>query len=157
MGVGSTVPVRHSPPLRFKKLARGIDHDPVVWPTVNSKEPQAMKRRSNRIRNDRAFLEQLCTDFQDARLRPGGDGLAAESCTVKLKDSRFSVTTKQRSFPHPLNYEPEMWPTIKHVLHELVKPETKYRLAGLGLSSLTAASPGLYDQRRDKALKAWML
>jgi DNA polymerase-4 len=73
---------------------------------------------------------------------------------VKLKDSRFGITTKQRSFSHPLNYEPEMWPTIKQVLHEMLKPGFKYRLAGLGLSSLTAASPGLYDQRRDKALKA---
>lgn len=136
-----------------QELARGIDHDPVVA----DRESKSLSHETTfeQDTNDRAFLEQLLHGFLKTLaydLRQ--DGLAAESCTVKLKDSRFSITTKQRSFPHSLNYEPEMWPTIKQVLHELVKPETKYRLAGLGLSSLTAASPGLYDQRRDKALKA---
>jgi len=46
-----------------------------------------------------------------------------------------------------------MWPTIKQVLQELLKPGIKYRLAGLGLSSLTPASPGLYNQRRAKAIE----
>ena len=47
-----------------------------------------------------------------------------------------------------------MWPTIKQALHELLKPGTKYRLTGLGLSSLAPAPSGLYDQRRSKAIAA---
>jgi DNA polymerase-4 len=80
--------------------------------------------------------------------------LAAGSCTVKLKNAHFAITTKQHRFPHPLNYDPDMWPTVQQALHELIRPGTEYRLAGLALSSLTPAPPGLFDQRRTKAIEA---
>ncbi|HET9866902.1 MAG TPA: hypothetical protein VFQ06_06395, partial [Nitrospira sp.] len=79
---------------------------------------------------------------------------AAEGCTVKLKDARFAVTTRQRRFPYPLNYDPEMWPTVRQALHELMKPHVQYRLAGLALFSLVPVPAGLYDQRRRKAVQA---
>ena len=136
-----------------QEFARGIDHEPVVA----DRESKSLSHETTfeQDTNDRAYLEQLLHGFLKTLARDlRQDGLAAESCTVKLKDSRFAITTKQRSFSHPLNYEPEMWPTIKQVLHELLKPGTTYRLAGLGLSSLTPAASGLYDQRRDKAIRA---
>jgi DNA polymerase-4 len=80
--------------------------------------------------------------------------LAAGSCTVKLKNARFAITTKQHRFPHPLNYDPDMWPTVQQALRELIRPSTEYRLAGLALSSLTPAPPGLFDQKRTKAIQA---
>ena len=46
-----------------------------------------------------------------------------------------------------------MWPTIQRTLQELVRPDTEYRLAGLALSSLAPAPPGLFDQRRTKAIE----
>jgi DNA polymerase-4 len=73
---------------------------------------------------------------------------------VKLKDARFTITTKQRRFPGPLNYDPAMWPVVQRTLHELLVPETKYRLAGLALSSLSPTAPGLFDRRRAKAVEA---
>jgi DNA polymerase IV len=136
-----------------QELARGIDREPVVA----DRESKSLSHETTfeQDTNDRACLEQLLHGFLKILARDlRQDGLAAESCTVKLKDSRFAITTKQRAFPHPLNYEPEMWPTIKQLLHGLLKPGTKYRLAGLGLSSLTPASPGLYNQRRTKAIEA---
>lgn len=137
----------------LQELARGIDHEPVI--ADRGSKSLSHETTFDQDTNDQAYLERLLHGFlKTLALDLRQDGLAAASCTVKLKDSRFAITTKQRSFPHPLNYEPEMWPTIKQVLHELLKPGFKYRLAGLGLSSLTSASPGLYDQRREKALKA---
>jgi DNA polymerase IV len=47
-----------------------------------------------------------------------------------------------------------MWPTVQQALHEVMKPHAAYRLAGLALSSLVPAPPGLYDQRRSKAVEA---
>ena len=47
-----------------------------------------------------------------------------------------------------------MWPTVQQALHEVMKPQTPYRLAGLALSPLVPAPPGLYDQRRSKAVQA---
>ena len=136
-----------------QELARGIDHEPVVA----DRESKSLSHETTfeQDTNDQAYLEQLLHGFLKTLARDlRQDGLAAASCTVKLKDSRFVITTKQRAFPHPLNYDPDMWPTIKQVLHDLLKPGVKYRLAGLGLSSLTPAPPGLYDQRRSKAIAA---
>jgi DNA polymerase-4 len=47
-----------------------------------------------------------------------------------------------------------MWPTVRQALHELLKPGTEYRLAGLALSPLVPSPPNLYDQRRSKAIEA---
>ena len=136
-----------------QELARGIDHEPVVA----DRESKSLSHETTfeQDTNDQAYLELLLHGFLKTLARDlRQDGLAAASCTVKLKDSRFAITTKQRAFPHPLNYDPDMWPTIKQALHELLKPGIKYRLAGLGLSSLAPAHPSLYDQRRSKAIAA---
>ena len=137
----------------IQELARGIDHDPVVADRESKSLSHEMTFEQDT--NDRAYLEQVLREFLKTLARDlRQDGLAAESCTVKLKDSRFAITTKQRAFPHPLNYDPEMWPTIQAALRTLMKPATKYRLAGLALTSLTPAPPGLFDQRRSKAIAA---
>ena len=104
---------------------------------------------------DPAWLEQILRGFLRSLARDlRQEGLAAESCTVKLKDARFAITTRQRHFPHPLNYDPDMWPTVREALHGLIKPPNKYRFAGLALCSLIPAPPSLFDQRRRKAIEA---
>lgn len=95
----------------------------------------------------RGFLSALAHDL---RLQ----GLAAEAFAVKLKDSRFKVTTRQRHFPEPLNYDPAMWRAIRPALHSLIVPGTRYRLAGLSLSRLVPATESLFDQRTTKAVAA---
>jgi hypothetical protein len=42
---------------------------------------------------------------------------------------------------------------VRQALHDVIKPHTAYRLAGLALSPLLQAPPGLYDQRRRKAVE----
>src|SRR6185295_1839276 len=148
-------PLRHIFGTRLhwiRELARGIDHEPVVA----DRESKSLSHETtfDHDTHDRPFLEHTLRGFlrdlaSDLRL----DGLAAGSCTVKLKNTRFVITTKQHRFPHPLNYDPDMWPTIQRMLQELVRPATEYRLAGLALSSLTPAPPGLFDQRRTKAIE----
>ena len=136
-----------------QELARGIDHEAVVA----DRESKSLSHETtfDQDTNDQAYLERLLHGFLKTLARDlRQDGLAAASCTVKLKDARFAITTKQHSFPRPLNYEPEMWSTVQQILHDLLRPGTKYRLAGLSLSSLTPASPSLYDQRRTKAIEA---
>ena len=148
-------PLRHIFGTRLhwvRELARGIDHEPVVA----DRESKSLSHettfehdthdRPSLERTLRGFLRTLASDLRQ-------DGLAAGSCTVKLKNTRFIITTKQHRFPHPLNYDPDMWPTIQRTLQELVRPDTEYRLAGLALSSLTPAPPGLFDQRRTKAIE----
>lgn len=139
--------------LWIHELAQGRDHEPVV-PDRESKSA-SHETTFNRDTEDLSFLEQILRGFLRSLARElRQDGLAAAGCTVKLKDARFAITTRQRRFPQPLNYDPDMWPTIRQALHELFEPGIKYRLAGLGLFSLAPAPQGLFDRRRSKAIEA---
>ncbi|MBH0192985.1 MAG: DNA polymerase IV [Nitrospira sp.] len=135
----------------IRELARGIDREPVVA----DRESKSISRETTFERNthDRAFLAHTLRGFlrelaHDLRQ----EGLAAGGCAVKLKDARFTITTKHGRFSHPLNYDPDMWPIVQRALDDLIKPGTDYRLTGLALTMLTAAAPGLFDQRRAKAI-----
>ena len=149
-------PLRHIFGARLhwvRELAQGIDHEPVVA----DREPKSLSHETTfeQDRHDRPFLEQTLRGFlRDLARDLRQDGMAAGSCTVKLKNARFAITTKQHRFPHPLNYDPDMWPTVQQALRELIRPSTEYRLAGLALSALTPAPPGLFDQKRAKAIQA---
>jgi len=149
-------PLRHlfGPRLHWiREVARGLDHEPVVA----DRESKSMSHETTFEHDtcDRPCLEQVLHGFLRTLARElRQDGLAAASMTVKLKDARFVVTSRQRRFPRPLNYDPDMWPTIRQALQELMKPGIFYRLAGLALTSLTPAPSGLFDQRRSKAVEA---
>jgi len=137
----------------LRELAQGIDREPVVA----DRESKSVSRETTfeRDTRDRTMLEQTLRRFlrelaHDLRQ----DGLAAGGCAVKLKDAGFTITTKHGRFSHALNYDPDMWPTVRHALHEVMKPGTDYRLAGVALTGLTQATPGLFDNRRAKAIEA---
>jgi DNA polymerase IV len=137
----------------IRALAQGQDHEPVI--ADRESKSASHETTFEHDTADRAFLEELLRGFLRALARDlRQEDLAAGGCTVKLKDARFAITTRQRRFAHPLNYDPEMWPTVQQALHEVLKPHTAYRLAGLALSPLVPAPPGLYDQRRSKAVQA---
>lgn len=132
-------------------LAQGQDTDPVVA----DREAKSVSHETTfeQDTNDLALLEPIVHGFlealaHDLRL----EGLAAGSFTVKLKDAQFRITTRQRHFAAPLNYDPEMWPDIQKGLAELVQPRARYRLVGLGLSDLIPAPEPLFDRRRRDAV-----
>ena len=160
--IGELLDERWDQPLRqifgtrlhwVRELARGIDREPVVA----DRESKSLSHETtfDQDTHDRPFLERTLHGFlRDLARDLRQEGLAAGSCTVKLKDARFTITTKQRRFPGPLNYDPAMWPVVQRTLHELLVPETKYRLAGLALSLLSPTAPGLFDRQRAKAVEA---
>lgn len=149
-------PLRHIFGARLhwvRELARGLDHEPVVV----DRESKSLSHEITfeHDTHDRLFLERTLRGFlRDLARDLRQEGLAAGSCTVKLKNSRFIIATKQHRFPHPLNYDPDMWPKVQQALRELLQPGAEYRLAGLTFSSLTPAPAGLFDQRRTKAIEA---
>ena len=135
----------------LQSLARGVDTDPVVA----DREAKSMSHETtfDEDTNDPALLEPIVHGFleqltHDLRM----EGLAAGSFTVKLKDARFRVTTRQRQFSTPLNYDPDMWPDIRLALSELLQPGSRYRLVGLGLSDLISAPEPLFDRRQRDAV-----
>ena len=135
-----------------RELARGVDHEPVV----PDRESKSMSHETTfeHDTGELASIERVLRGFLTALARElRQEALAAGSVTVKLKDARFAVTTKQRRFPRPLNYDPDMWPTIRGTLQDLMKPGVTYRLAGLAVTSLVPAPSGLFDGRRSKAIE----
>lgn len=137
----------------FQSLARGIDSDPVVA----DRETKSVSHETtfDEDTNDPAVLEPIIHGFletlaHDLRL----EGLAAGSFTVKVKDSQFRITTRQRQFSTPLNYDPDMWPDIRLALADLVQAQSRYRLVGLGLSDLVPAPEPLFDRRQRDAVAA---
>lgn len=137
----------------LQQLACGIDHDPVVA----NRDAKSMSHETTFDQDtaDRTFLETLLRGFlselaHDLRV----EGLASGAFTIKLKDSHFKIRTRQRQFPSPLNYDPDMWPHIRAALGSLLTPQVRYRLIGLGLTDLVPAAEGLFDRRRDRAIAA---
>jgi len=138
---------------RVQALARGEDHEPVVADRhqksighettfeQNTADPRFLENTLRR------FLSDLAHDLR------ASDSMAG-AFTVKLKDSRFHITTRHRQFSQPLNYDPDMWRHVQPALQSLLAPRTTYRLAGLALSDLTQDSPGLFNQRTSQALAA---
>ena len=136
----------------IRALAQGEDHEPVV--ADRESKSASHETTFEHDTRDRTFLENVLRGFLRTLARDlRQEDLAAGGCTVKLKDSRFAITTRQRRFAHPLNYDPQMWPTVRQALEEVMKPHTSYRLAGLALSPLVPAPPSLYDQRRSRAVQ----
>ena len=139
--------------LWLRELAQGRDQEPVVADRESKSASHETTFEEDTA--DPPFLEQILRGFLRSLARDlRQEGLAAAGCTIKLKDVRFAITTRQRRFSHPLNYDPDMWPTVRQALHELLKPGTEYRLAGLALCPLVPSPPNLYDQRRSKAIEA---
>jgi len=142
---------KHLPALQA--LARGEDHDPVL-PDRDQKS-LGHETTFDQDTDDLTFLEQTVHGFLNTlahELRE--QGLSAGAFTVKLKDAKFKITTRQRHFAEPLNYDPLMWRDIRNALRSLIVSRTRYRLIGLSLSDLMPATEGLFDQRTTKAMAA---
>jgi nucleotidyltransferase/DNA polymerase involved in DNA repair len=160
--IGDLLNPQHEPFLRqrwgnrvdaWREAAVGVDHDPVVV----DRESKSLGHETTfeHDSSDLAFLEQTIRSFlgtlaHDLRVQ----GLAAGSFTVKLKDAQFRITTRQRQFRQPLNYDPTMWPAIRSALHSLANSHTSYRLVGLSLSSLVPATEYLFERRQAQAVAA---
>ncbi len=135
----------------LQSLARGLDSDPVV----PDREAQSVSHETTfeEDTNDPAILEPIVHGFLETLTHDlRREGLAAGAFTVKLKDSYFHITTRQRKFASPLNYDPDMWPNIRLALAELLQPRSRYRLVGLGLSDFVPAPELLFDRRQRAAV-----
>ena len=160
--VGDLLQPRYEPSLRrlwgkhlpvLQALARGVDHEPVV-PDRDQKS-LGHETTFDQDTDDLTFLEGTVRGFLSTlahELRV--EGLAAGAFTVKLKDAKFKITTRQRHFAEPLNYDPLMWRDIRDALRSLIAPRTCYRLVGLSLSDFVPATESLFDQRTMKAMAA---
>jgi DNA polymerase IV len=133
--------------------AQGQDHDPVV--ADHDAKSRGHETTFDHDSDDLAFFKETLYGFLTSLTHDlRSEDLAAAQFTVKLKDAAFRISTRQRHFPHPLNYDPAMWPAIQSALETLLIPRKPYRLIGLSLSGLVPAPPSLFDRRTEQAMAA---
>ncbi len=138
---------------RLQSLARGTDLAPV--PTERAAKSMGHETTFDQDTSDlslltetvHGFLNSLAHDLRTA-------GLVARGFTIKLKDHRFTISTRHRQFPQATNYDPSMWKEIQPAITTLVVPGNRYRLIGLAFSDFIPNSLTLFDRKTSDAMAA---
>jgi DNA polymerase-4 len=160
--IGDLLDARWLPTLRqvwgarlplIQARARGVDHDPVH--VDEGQKSIGHEITFDQDTDEMKILEETLAGFLTTlahELR--AEELAATRFTLKLKDARFRITTRQRHFAKPHNYDPAMWQAIRATLQETVAPHCSYRLIGLSFSGLVPVTETLFDGRTRQAVAA---
>jgi DNA polymerase-4 len=136
----------------LKELAFGGDDAPV---RAERPAPKSMGREVTFARDTAApeFLQATLLDLAD---RVASDlrrqGYAGRTLVVKLRDSRFRTTSRQRTLPAATNATLVIYEAALALLAELHEPGRLLRLVGLTASGLSEArQTALDDSGRDRA------
>lgn len=121
---------------RLWELCRGIDDRPVV-PSRPRKSLSSENTFSQDITLDEVavFLEGEATKVWEALEKRS---LSGRTVTVKLRAADFTTLTRQQSLPEPVDGAARLLAAARELLGRFpFTPETRYRLAGLGVSGFT--------------------
>ena len=138
---------------RLARLARGLDDRP-VRAEREAKSISAETTFEHDIGERRALelrLLRLCEKVS-ARLKAGG--LAGSTVTLKLKSANFRLRTRAQSFDRPTQLAAKIFACGRELLAREIDG-TQFRLIGIGVSGLAAATGGdladLIDRRAAQA------
>jgi DNA polymerase-4 len=124
--------------LRLARLARGIDTR-VVSPGRATKSVTAETTFERDIASFRPLERRLWELTEEVSARLKAKELAGSTVTLKLKTADFRIRTRAQSLGHPTQLAARIFATGRELLGRETDG-TKFRLLGIGLSSLTAAS-----------------
>jgi DNA polymerase IV len=141
----------------LKELACGGADSPVRG------ERRVPKSRGHEVTfaKDTADLEFLRATLLDLADQVASDvrrgGYAGRTVVLKIRDSRFRTTGKQRTLPVPVNTTGAVYEAALGLLDEAHKPGRLLRLIGLSLAGLSEATQVELDastaeRRRDEAV-----
>jgi DNA polymerase-4 len=119
--------------LRLWELARGIDDHPVhADQSVKSISSEDTFETDLPIEGLDAAIVRAAERVFEAARRKERHG---RTVTVKLKTSDFRILTRRATLGHEIRSTEELLSTARDLLRRFAQPaETRYRLAGLGLS-----------------------
>ena len=134
----------------LKELALGGDDAPV---RADRPEPKSMGHEVTFAKDtaEREFLQATLLDLAD-RVASGlrREGYCGRTLVLKLRDSRFHTTSRQRSLPAATNATQVVYEAALALLADLHEPGCLLRLVGLTASGLTQArQTALDDSGRD--------
>jgi DNA polymerase IV len=117
---------------------RGIDESPVTEERVaRSVSSETTFRRD--IADAQELERQLLTQVVDASGSLRKQGLFARTVTVKLRDSAFTDRSRSRTVRDPIQTDRIIFDVARELLRDLLGSRGgRYRLIGIGLTSLTA-------------------
>lgn len=128
---------------RLWRLARGIDHRPVV-PDRDAKSISAETTFDEDIADLRILERILWSLSEKVSTRLKAKSLAGGTITLKLKSADFRLRTRSRSLDHPTQLAHRIHAAGRDLLVREIDG-TRYRLIGIGIAALTS------DEKADPA------
>jgi len=122
---------------RLARLARGIDQRQVSADR-ETKSVSSETTFDRDISDFRALERILWTQTEEVSARLKEKALAGATVTLKLKTADFKIRTRAHSFPAPTQLAGKIF-AIGRALLERETDGTKFRLLGVGVSTLTTA------------------
>ena len=123
--------------LRLSRLSRGID-DRTVIPDRETKSVSAETTFETDISAFRPLEVRLWNLSEKVSARLKADDLAGATVTLKLKSADFRLRTRAHSLPAPTQLANKIFFAGRELLAREVDG-TKFRLIGIGVSSLASA------------------
>ena len=138
---------------RLAQLAQGEDLRPVN-PSEKMKSVSAETTFNDDLRDPELLDAHLWRLAEKVADRLKAKSLAGRTVTLKLKTARFRVITRRRSLSAPLQLADSLYrnasPLLKTAIEDPSQSGQSFRLLGVGVSDLSAASdPALLDPGAD--------
>jgi DNA polymerase-4 len=120
----------------FNTLATGNDARP-VQPNRAPKSVGAERTFETDLSTPTAMRERLCPIAERVAERLRAAGRRGRTVTLKIKDHRHEITSRQRTLPRTVGAKGELLRLANRLLHAPHPPPEPVRLLGLSVSSLT--------------------
>ena len=124
--------------LRLARLSRGEDYRAVAATRAPVKSVSNETTFRKDLRDAAALEKHLWRLCEKTASRCKAKQVAGKTITLKLKTARFASLTRNRTLPDPTQLAEEIFAVGKALLHQTLaeKPNTAYRLIGIGVSAL---------------------
>ncbi len=137
---------------RLFRLARGIDNRP-VQPERETKSVSAETTFDQDIRDIDTLVPILWELAEKVHRRLKAQELAGGTVTLKLKTTDFRIITRSRTGGEPTQLAKRIFDQARELLTPEARGKTAYRLIGVGVTGLAAASEADRGDLLDEHLK----
>ncbi len=127
--------------LRLARLSKGQDRR-AVTPQSETKSISNETTFNKDLRNPKALEKHLWQLSEKTATRCKAKNLAGKTVVLKMKSTRFATLTRNRTLLDPTQMAEEIFSTGQKLLHQVLdeKPDTAFRLIGIGVSHLVDAA-----------------
>jgi DNA polymerase-4 len=139
---------------RLYEKARGISRSPVS----KNDDTRSISRETtlDKDSNDPEFLEsKLSFLVEKAASQLREEGLRARCVSLKLRDSNFKTVTRSHTLNEATCEDHVIFVTVGNLFRKLFTLETRVRLVGVALTSLTVDAPSQMELFEDMDARQW--